>query len=141
MTLDFEITPYRNVGPIEFGMARARVRLTLGAHYSEFWKSDTSTNSSDSYDASGLIIYYDNADLVEAVEIAPPAIARFEGINLLGMPAKSVVELFHRLDEGLTVDDFGLTSLAYGVGAYIPDMDAAMDPPESVIAFRRNYYD
>lgn len=138
----FEIEPYQCAGEIRLGQPRPGVRTALGSEYVEFRKSVKSINTTDHYEQLGVFVYYDTADLVEAIEFASPADVHFDAMPLLTMPSRAVTEHIKRIDPGLILEDDGFISTKLGIGAYMPDGPLSeSDLPESILIFRLGYYD
>jgi hypothetical protein len=136
----FNISPYIGVEEIEFDMQRQKVRNKFNGDYREFKKTKFSINTTDAFQFCH--VYYDNANLCEAIEFFEPAIVAFDNFQITGKSYRVVKEYFENIDEKLDFNDAGFTSYKYGVGVFAP---YALDEPdgliEAIIIFRNGYYD
>src|SRR5262245_57232562 len=73
-----------SVGPIVVGMSRAEVRSVVGSKVVEFRKAYFASNTTDAFDDEGIHVYYDDNDIVEAVELFCPNRYNYCGRNVLG---------------------------------------------------------
>lgn len=89
----FIIEPKLGVGPVRFGMHKDEVGRLFTYVYTSFFKGADSKVRSDQCEAIGLIIHYDNASLVDHIEITQ---ARFAAVT---------VELFGRDISGISARD------------------------------------
>lgn len=94
----------------------------------------------DFFPLSDLLIYYDEADKVNAFEFFSSA-PEFKDIDLLSETYSKLIELFAHFDPQLIIDESGFDSPAFGIGVHMPDTEDEDDVPESVIIYRRGYYD
>jgi hypothetical protein len=136
------IVPYESLDQIRFGMPRDEVRKAVGVSFTEFVRNEFSAAPTDNFDTLSLFVNYDSAHRCEAIELAPPAEANFMGKDLLAMSFAEAAKWISTLDAKLHVDEAGLTSYKFGLGLYAPDhQDSPEKPSESVIVFRKGYYD
>ncbi|WP_143133031.1 outer membrane protein assembly factor BamE [Pseudoduganella namucuonensis] len=96
MNIHFEIDARMGVGPILFGMTQADVHKLLG-------EPDWFDSSREEY-LQGFIIRYDEAQLVEFIELAKSELfsATFRGKNLHALIAEEAISFmsqFDRFDE------------------------------------------
>ena len=79
---------------------------------------------------------------VEAIEIASPGEASFEGRPMIGQSFSEVANWLRAVDPDLEIDESGLTSLRLGLALCAPshakDDRATV---ESVLVFADGYYD
>ena len=137
----FDINPYVGIGPITFALLRAEVRERLAAPVELFMKGPTSISPTDAFDSLGIHVHYDFQDRCEAVELwrSDPT---FRGRQLLKLPFTVIKSWLREIDHDLRADSSGLTSLTFGFGLYAPlAVDDDQSLVESVIVFRRGYYD
>jgi hypothetical protein len=74
--------------------------------------------------------------------MATPSRPTLFGKELLGIPFSEAKAFMMGLDDGLKVDDAGLTSHRFGVGLYAPYAQKNPEEPvESIIIFAKGYYD
>ncbi|MBA3805011.1 MAG: ABC transporter ATP-binding protein [Acidobacteria bacterium] len=137
----FPIEPYEGVGPIKLGMSINAVREAVGAEVKTFKKSPSSEIPTDAFDLLGVYVYYKPPGICQAVELASPAEPIFQNLPLLGRYFDEVMKWFETMDQGVEVDEFGLTSYKLGIGLYAPPTDDADGKlVESVIIFEKGYY-
>lgn len=141
--MDYRIDPLEGIGPLRFGMGRQEARAVLGTGFQEFLKDPFDEAPTDAYEDLGLHLYYDGDDRLEAVETFPPARSSYRGEDLLAARYRRVRHLLREGDRRLEVEPGeGLTAPNLGIGAFAPDGEDDPDGPvESVIVFRRGYYD
>lgn len=135
------IRQHEGAGPVQFGMTREAVATAVGASPRRFRRAPTA-NETDAFADEGIYVEYGADDACEAVEMASPAVPTLQGRELLSVPYQELRDWVLKLDPAVEMDGAGLISRALGVGFYAP---AAVEAPEefveSVIAFRRGYYD
>jgi hypothetical protein len=137
--MKFEIHSHEGAGPIRFGMTTAEVREVLG---SEFKSSDRGGTPYDRYLGHGCFVYYDESGKVEAIEFSDAGYVTLGGVDLLGLSFAEMLEFIRVRDPEVEVNIEGLESLNLGIGSYAPDgEDEPESPAETVIVFRRGYYD
>ena len=138
--MKYEICPYLSVGNINFEMKRGEVRKKFNNDYKEFRKSQASKSSTDDFGCCH--VYYAQDETVEAIEFFENVELIFNSNNLIGLPYNEAKEIFNSIDSDLHQDDYGFTSFKFGVGAYTPNAKTEPNEPiESVIVFRKGYYD
>lgn len=139
--MKWTIKPLRGVGDVEFGMKAEEARRAVGSPCESFRRGDEK-HPSDHFAELGLFAYYTPRGRLEALEMAAPATPTFDGENLLALPYDKLLKHVARHDPDLETDDAGFTAPNVGIGAYAPE--AAEHPkkkPESIIVFRKGYYD
>jgi hypothetical protein len=123
-------------------MVPSAVREALGAVCESFKRTPQSDHPCDYFPKLHCFVYYDKSGKAEAAELVPPAEPTLGGINLLGLGFAELVERIRIQDAKVAIEPDGFTSLELGVGCYAPS--AEEDPenqPDSVIVFKRGYYD
>lgn len=139
--MDQEIKPLEGFGRLRLGMSRTDVDALFEEKPRTFHRGHD-PNETDHFVNAGIFVCYDQAGVVEAVELAEPARTVLNGRDLLSMTFTEARAFLANLDAGLVVDVDGLTSYALGVGAWSPfAKDDPQAPIESVIVFRKGYYD
>lgn len=138
--MEFNIVPYVGVGPINFGMSRTDVRNQLGVPVETFMKTKDSTAPTDSFDELGIHVFYDAQDACEAVEFWRSG-PTFRGTNMLKERFAKIAAWLAAIDPGIQSNSSGLTSPAFGFGLYAESPDETSSVIDSVIVFRRGYYD
>ena len=138
MTID----PHFGIGNIRFGMTVADVRRVVGSPFTSFRKTPTSTFPTDAFDDLGIHVFYKPPGICEAVEIASPGEANFEGQQMIGTRFSDIERLLHARDPNLETDETGLTSHALGIGIFAPEIsDNPNASIEAVIVFEQGYFD
>jgi hypothetical protein len=138
------VEPFKSVGNLLFTDTRQQIRGKLNESFVYGLKEDVNDDIKDYYDYfehSGLFVYYDENDNVNAFEFfqANPV---FNEVNLLTIHYNQLVKLFMELDTDLDVEYDRFTSYKYGVGASTnDDPESEMAIPEAIIIFRKGYYD
>ena len=80
-------------------------------------------------------------DVVNALEFYKPN-PFFDNVDLLKMKYVDLVSFFIRLDPRLEIDYNGFTSKKYGIGgSTTDDPEDSNSTTESIIIFKRGYYD
>ncbi len=142
MGVDYAIRPHLGAGEIAFGMTPNQVRALLGDPFESFKRSPLAEFPCDHFESLGIFVYYQAPGIVEALEYHQPASPTLDGISLLATPVARLISLATEKDPGATVEDDSVTCLAQGWGAWLPDAEDHPDrPAESIIVFRRGYYD
>lgn len=133
------IKPNEGVANILFGMSRDVIRESIGMQPRA--KRTDSPVPADLFPNLGLIIHYDADGVVEAIEMAEPAVPLFFSKSLIGQPFDEIVNWFRSIDPRTIIDESGLTSFRFGIGLYAPHAATSpRDPIEGVIVFRPGYY-
>ncbi len=139
---DLSIDPYVGTGDLRLGMRRDVIRKVVGEVFDVFRRGPEDATDSDAFDGAGIYVYYDSNDECEAIEFAEPAKPTLFGEQLIGRPLSQVLAYLKKHDASVLIDDSGATAYTIGLGVYAPAAAKRSDcPVESVIAFRRNYYD
>lgn len=142
--MHFDIKPYAGVGPIEFGMTSDEVESLLGKSIASFKrnKEDVFETEEFNVEENDLFIYYDDEKKVNAVEFALPAKIYFNGGSLYEKKFLQIKEIIKKQDKKTEDDIYSVTSYEFGIGVYCPDADEDKSAfPESVIVFKKGYYD
>lgn len=96
-THHFIIEPLKGVGPIQFGMHKDEVSQVFTYIYASFFKGPNSKVRADDCEVIGLIIHYNDACLVNYIEIykARYAAVTLElfGQDITGISVRGLVEL------------------------------------------------
>jgi hypothetical protein len=138
------IKPFKSVGELLFSDTRQQIREKLNEDFITGIRGEESDSIKEYYDYfehSGLFVYYDENNTINAFEFFE-GIATFNGINILNIYYNQLVKLFVGLDPDLNVEYNCFTSYKYGIGGATnddPDSNDAL--PENVIIFRKSYYD
>lgn len=136
-----QITPYKGIGPVRFGMSRTDVRAALVVPLHEFKRTPKAAMPTDAFPTLGVYVYYKPPGVCAAVEVASPTEPLLLGKKLIGQPVGEILEWLSSLDQQVKMDETGLTSLRFGVGLYVPALkNGSAALVEAVIVFERGYY-
>jgi hypothetical protein len=137
------IIPYVRVGPIRFGMTPAEVRAAIGSKFTAFMKAPDAEMPTDSFDAEGIHIYYENPGLCESRRngTSGKTYAKWPRAHLETVRGGSNVRtLTGSLHAKVEEDEAGLTAFGLGIGLYAPSASKSPTlPVEGVIAFGKDY--
>ncbi|MCM0649712.1 hypothetical protein NBE98_15195 [Clostridium swellfunianum] len=135
-----KIRPYVGVQEIDFNMKREVVREKFNHQFTEFKKTPFSQNTTDAFEFCH--VYYDNENLCEAIELFEPANVVFDNFTMTEQSYEKVRRFFESIDDSLDFNDAGFTSYKFGVGVFAPyALEEPKEPIESIIVFRKGYYD
>ncbi|MFN0290478.1 hypothetical protein [Pedobacter helvus] len=137
------IEPFLKVGDLYFADSRTQIRSKLNESYTEGLNEFQGIK--DYYDhflTSEVLVYYDEKDHISAFEFYKGPIS-FNGIDLLVEPYGNLVKLFAGLDTDLKIEETGFSSRKYGIGveAVYAATEDQMASSDSVIVFKKGYYD
>lgn len=136
----YTIEAYNGVDSLHFGMDKASVHIAMGvAEPYTFRRGKFSKGDTEKY--GDCFINYDSDDKCASIEFFGMPTLMFDNVNLFSLTSK---EIRCKLTEGsLSVvdNDCGFTSFEYGIGVYMPYIDEDDTIPESIIVFKRGYYD
>jgi hypothetical protein len=130
-----EIVPFRSVGLLAFGDSRQIVREKVSSSFSTFEKV-AGENETDSFDAIGVHVYYDDGGRTEFIEMFDPAEVSFRGISFLGRDLALVVSDMETLGFPSEPSDVGVKFEGVGIA-----LTAPFGVVEGVAAYRKGYYD
>jgi hypothetical protein len=130
-----EIEPFRGLGELTFGTSRDVCRAILGGQFESFARVGGGGAETDSFDALGLQLAFDEQDKLAFVEAFPPADIRYRGVRLLGELSEVTEELTTHGIVGKQ-DAVGYDFPEHGFGLYAPH-----EKVEAVSVYRRGYYD
>ncbi|WP_299843108.1 hypothetical protein [uncultured Roseovarius sp.] len=140
--MPYDIQPFIGAGDICFGMTPEQVRSCLRGRYSTFKRGGSTDEPSDHFESIGVIVSYKLPGLVNTIEFYTPSKPVFEGVNLLAVSFREMVDFLRTKDMKLRVEFDGVYSDENGIAAYAPlAKDDPDSPVESVIAFEKGYYD
>ncbi len=137
----FNFEPYVGVNKIKFGDTRENIRKNIGLEYKEIIETDQFARNMDVYNFCH--IHYNSEDLCEAVEFYGSSILNLNGNEIRLEQYGKIVELFDALDKNIepVFDNCGFTSYKFGIGVYTSSPEELDEPIESIIIFKRGYYD
>ena len=140
--MNVEINPLQGFEKLKFGTQIDLVREALGVAYKTFKRTPSAEMPCDFFESLGIFTYYNPSGTLEAIEFVRPAKPCYGGVNLLEAGVNEIKKILIEHDSGIEQTDDGLTSYKLGIGVYAPDTDENPNlPPESVIAFAKDYYD
>jgi hypothetical protein len=135
----YVIDSYQGFNDINFGLSSQEIEAKLKKKPRKILKQINDKYETDAYD--DFYVYYDEMGKCEAVEFNNNSELIFNQINLLKKNYHDVEKLLSSLDFNIEIDDVGFTSYKYGIGVYAPYKSELNAKIESVIIFRRGYYD
>ena len=137
----YEIAPKQGIEQVGFGADADSVRRAFGGEVESCVKNPSSVFPCDHFAHAGVFAYYRLPGVLEALEFSEPARPRFQGRELLGLPAGEVKRFLEAFDPHLEVDSAGFISHKLGIGVYADGWDKdASTIVESVIVFQEGYY-
>jgi hypothetical protein len=140
--MNYVIDPYKGVGKVKFGMNPKQVRSIVQNRFELFKRFDEEAFPSDYFPEEHAFFYYDASGLLEAIEFAPPARPTIDGLDLFGLTFGQAVTKLALLDDSVKEDVDGAIAHRLGVSIWAPlKKDDRNAPVESVLAFRKGYYD
>lgn len=139
--MKFQIVSHQSVGEIRFGQSPDEVRAVLQSPCRSLRRTPASIYPCDYFADLQIFVNYGDGG-AEAVELAGPAEAIFQGRDLLKLNFRDLSTHLLNEDADLVVEDDGCTSVKLGIGAYAPHATKnPMAKPESIIVFAEGYYD
>ncbi|GAB3920871.1 hypothetical protein GCM10028827_03320 [Mucilaginibacter myungsuensis] len=135
------IVPFTSVGNLYFTDTREGLREKIGEEY-QSGIDDLGGYKSyyDFYQGRDLLIYFDEQDVVTAFEFFSPE-AEYRDIDILSESYDKLIGLFKVFDPGITIDEGGFDAPELGLRVHTPDSEQGGDVPESVLIYRRDYYE
>lgn len=134
--MEYVINPYVGVSELKFGMSQKEIHAILGEPKDSFKRNEFAKGFTETY--SDCFVNYDAEYRCEAIEFFGKPEVKINNIFLF---STSCAEIRQCLGD-IKNNDSGYTSFMYGVGIYAPDeYDEPDCLPESVIVFRKGYYD
>lgn len=139
--MNYAIDPFRGVGDIEFGMRPEAVRARVSGEFQSFKRSPQAAFPCDYFPSEGAFFYYDASGHLEAIEFAAPAKPTVAGVELINLSFEQAVARLTALDKNIEAETDGAIAYQLGVSIYAPlAKDNGGAPVESVLAFRKGYY-
>lgn len=133
--MEYQITPYESVGPIKFSMTQQEVQTALNEHYETFRRGPFATGDTETY--GQCFVNYDAAGHCDSVEFFGDANVKFKETSPFSLSCAELRKLLAPVED----NDSGFTSFEYGIGVYAPYEEDEPDKVESIIAFKKGYYD
>ncbi|MCB0565585.1 MAG: hypothetical protein H6558_12180 [Lewinellaceae bacterium] len=138
--MQFELRPYKTIGPLVFGDSRADVRECFD-NAPEVVAMAEGRLPNEQYKSSGIFVIYDKYDRFAAAEISRPAQPTFEKKNLLSIPWEELITWFRKLDPKLEESEKDFVSFKLGISAFAPNKDKNPKVlPTSITVFRENFF-
>ncbi len=125
----WRLRPLVSIGPIKFGMDRAKVREQFPGKYTEFKKNKFSKNTTDVF--GSVHVYYSPENCVEAVEIFGGVEVELDGKIIF----PSELKYLRTAIPDLTMDGDIYMQINKSIGVYAPN-----ESVESVLAGCKGYY-
>ena len=139
--MELPIFSYEGVGPIKLGMTQQQVRNAVGLEFKSFMKTPQSEMPTDNFIGTGIHVYYKSPGFCKAIEMLSPANPTFRKYRLIDSPFSQLSAYFREEDTATKIEDYGLTSLRFGINLFVPDLDESHDSPvKGVIVFEKGYY-
>ena len=129
--LKLNYQPFKSVGNICFNDTRKEVRNKCG-DFKEFKKSKYSKNTTDDFRL--YHVYYDENNIVEAVEVFAGVDVEYMNVSLFLLTYKELKNMLN--DEKIECDSTGAIFHTHGISAYVPDETKI----ESLLFFKNGYY-
>lgn len=138
------VKPGHGLEGLSFGSPKDKVRRFFGSGFT----CDRRTDGSRPYDywsEVSVFAYYDECNLLEALEFASDADLIMDGTALFGLSGNEVVQFLRERDTDVLIEEQGtsvtsVTSERLGLGVWIPEASEIEARPESVVIFRDGYY-
>lgn len=127
----WELFPQIQIGEIVFGCEKGEIQKILGRKRKSFCKSIFSKNLTDDY--SNYHIYYDDKNLVEAVEIFRNIEVVLNGKILFPGTVKQAQKIL----TDLQYEDGSYISHKESIGLYAPNDDGNI---EAILVAEKGYY-
>lgn len=105
------------------------VRAVIGSKVVEFKKAFFASNTTDAFDDEFIHVYYDDRDMVEAVEVFRPSQCAYNGIDLIGVPISKLKDSLCEKGLAFNEDESGLFMEGGRLSLYVPE---EMDSPNAV---------
>ena len=136
--MELPLDPKLALVKLPFGSSRGEVRAFFDGEPQPFRRSPTSRDS-DYWAALGIFAYYDDADNLEAIELAAPASPSLVGQVLTSLRLQEAKEVLRQHDHAMEDESDGAISKALGIGIW---SEAGLDGlVQAVIRFSGGYYD
>ncbi len=134
--MSYIIYPYIGVNSIRFGMTKEEIHSELGNPETTFMRNSYD-NTGETEEYKDFFVCYDEDERCEAIEFFELADIILNGKAIFTGTYDEICGLFDDIEE----DNTGFTEYKYGIGVYAPDKDETVCYPESVIVFKKGYYD
>lgn len=91
MTNEHEINPHIGVGPVRLGMSCSEARSMIAVPFRSFKKSSTDVSLTDAYFNNCFQLFFDEADVVNYIELSNPIKALYKGIPVFDSKAEVII--------------------------------------------------
>ncbi|MCW2396650.1 MULTISPECIES: hypothetical protein [unclassified Sphingobium] len=123
---------------LPLGSSRGSVRAFFGNGHQPF-KRSADSEEADYWSKEGVFAYYDDAELLEALEFSKPSDPTLQGESLTTVMMGEAIDYLLMLDPELRLEPGGATSSKVGVGVWSSTGEPDQ-PVMSVITFGPGYY-
>jgi len=139
----WEITPHTSAGRVRLGMTKDDVKRVLGPPDKEFVRAPQFCDDVEwIYRGIGAWPSFDRSGTCNAVLMFPECDPVCEGRRLLAVAASTAWAQFLEMDPSAVEDAESLTSHAFGLCLYAPDVhDEPQEQASSLLLFGPGYYD
>lgn len=134
----YTITPNEGLESIRFGETRASLHARLGA-FESFHRADEGS-ATDHFIAEGLLLSFDDKDLLEFIEVTPQARVEYRGIELFGSPYDVVRARLEELGIEGVENDQGVDYMHLGFSLFTPFPEVSGEEAHGVSIFPEGYY-
>jgi hypothetical protein len=138
------ITPFKSVGPIQFGATPTEVQAAVNAPWKTFLKDlEDPSQPTDAFDSCGFHVHYELGKCV-AIECFTPAVLFFQGRQLTGQPYREIKAWLESIDPHLKASDSGIQSRSLGIELYAPNYSELERPDEvveGIMVVDRDYFE
>jgi len=140
--MEFKIIPFIGAEDIRFGMSRRLARSFFSSNRQTFKKNLQDIVPCDYYEKEGVFLYYDQSQQLEAIEFMKPSRPHLAHCFLLEKPFIEAKQKLAQLTNELSEEADGAIAWDIGVSIYSPlAKEDPMAPVDSVLVFRKGYYD
>jgi hypothetical protein len=96
--MEFTLVPFKSIGDIRIGMARAEVRAAMSEEPKAFLKTPTSERPTDGFHELCVQVFYDSDDRAEYIELSrdPSIHPQLDGVRVFEIPAAELVKQLGR---------------------------------------------
>lgn len=135
----YVIKSYQGFNDLKIGWTSLEIEEYMKIKPSKFKKNNNDLVETDAYD--DFFVYYDDDGKSEAIEFNSNADLKFETITFFDRNYSNVEADFRKIDSNIEIDELGFISNKFGIGVYITNKDEEDSKIESVIIYKRGYYD
>lgn len=124
--MEFNIIPYQSVGNIELGKNKKEILNNISINLDERKTDSPSIVLADDTN-EGITIEYEN-NICISIGISKPSKAIYNGIDLLNLSLKQIIDIFSKKEEQILTDGVNLLLLDSGLNFFFLDMDIESYP-------------